>query len=92
MENVLLATGFVQWLSHRDCMIHWRTDDPSGTQLQVYCMCVGAHVPANISVCVAHGGIKENSAANVWEIKSSCVKSEKEGGYHTAPHPPIKVP
>lgn len=76
MENVLLATGFVQWLSHRDCVIHWRTDDPSGTQLQVYCVCVClcecTCLCVHISVCAAHGCVQENGAASVWEVKLSC--------------------
>ncbi len=52
MENVLLATGFVQWLSHRDCMIHWRTVDPSGTQLELYCVHVCVCVCVSVYMCL----------------------------------------
>lgn len=58
MENVLPATGFVRRLSHSDCVIHWRTTDPSGTQLQVH-LCACLSVCAHISVC----------AALVWEME-----------------------
>ncbi len=47
MENVLLATGFVQRLSH---MIHERIVDPSGTQLQV-CTCVYVCVCVYMCLC-----------------------------------------